>query len=62
MDNISTPSYSALVKELAGPLPVVLFTKERIDIDKPVPVLNFPPVSLIGGPTNQGRTGNKQRA
>ena len=62
VDNISTPSYSELVKEVAGHLTVVLFTKERIDTDKPVPVLNLPPVSFIGGSKKQGRTVNTQRS
>ena len=39
---------------------MVLFTKQNMDGDKPVPVLNFPPVRFIGGPSNQERTGNIQ--
>ena len=33
-----------------------------MDSDKPVPVVTLPPVRFIGGPTNQGRTGNIQGA
>ena len=36
---------------------MVLFTKDNMDADKPVPVVNLPPVSFIGGPSNQVRTG-----
>ena len=39
---------------------MVLFTKQNMDGDKPVPVLNFPPVRFIGGPSNQGRSCNIQ--
>ena len=52
MENASTEvtlsSYSVMVKERADHLPVVLFTKENIDADKPVPVVNIPPMSFIG--------------
>ena len=32
---------------------MVLFTKESMDADKPVPLVNLSPVSFIGSPTNQ---------
>ena len=31
-------------------------------VDKPVPVVNLPHVRFIGGPTNQGITGNIEGA
>ena len=31
-----------------------LFTKENMDADKPVPVVNLPPVRFIDGITSQG--------
>ena len=42
-----------MVKCGAYQLSVVLFTKENIDVDKPIPVVNIPPVSFIGGPITQ---------
>ena len=39
---------------------MVLFTKEKMNTDKPVPVVNLPPVRFIGGPSNQGITCNIQ--
>ena len=33
-----------------------------MDSDKPVPVVNLPPVSFIGGTSKQGITGNIQGA
>ena len=33
-----------------------------MNTDKPVPVVNLPPVRFIGGPSNQGRKGNIQGA
>ena len=41
---------------------MVLFTKENTDADKPVPVVNLPPVRFIGGISKQGITGNIQGA
>ena len=38
-----------MVKEGADHQPVVIFTKENTDEDKPVPVENLPPVRFIGG-------------
>ena len=35
---------------------MVLFKKENIDADKPVPVGNIPPVRFISAPTRQGIT------
>ena len=53
VDNASTEvslaEHSALVKEVADHQPLVIFTKEIMDADEPVPVLNLPPVSFIGG-------------
>ena len=37
---------------------MILFTKESMDEDKPVPVINILPVNFTGGPINQGITGN----
>ena len=37
---------------------MVLFTKDNMGADKPVPVVILPPVRFIGGPTRQGRTGS----
>ena len=39
---------------------MVLFTKENMDADKPIPVVNIPPVSFIGGPSKKGITCNMQ--
>ena len=39
-------------------MPVVLFTKDIMDADKPATVVSIPPVRFIFGPKNQGRTGN----
>ena len=39
-----------------------IFTKENMDADKPVPVVNIPPVRFIGGPSKHGKTGNIQGA
>ena len=41
---------------------MVLFTKDNTDTDKPVPVVNLPPVRFICGPPKQERTGNIQGA
>ena len=37
---------------------MAIFKIYNIDVDKPVPVVNLPPVRFIGGPTKQGITGN----
>ena len=41
---------------------MVIFTKEIMDIDKPVIVVNLSPVSFIDGPTNKGIKVNIQGA
>ena len=41
---------------------VVIFTKEIMDIDKPVIVVNLSPVRFIDGPTNKGIKVNIQGA
>ena len=57
MDNESTEvslvEHSALVKKVEDHLSVVLFTKDNMDADKPVPVVNIPHVGYIGGTTMQ---------
>ena len=47
-----------MLKEVADHQSVVLFTKDNIDSDKPVLVVNLPPVRFIGDPIRQGRTGS----
>ena len=47
-----------MVKEIADHLPVLMFTKNSIDADKPVPVVNLPPLRFKGCPTSQGITGS----
>ena len=49
---------SELVKEGEDHLSAIIFTKDSMDADKPVPVVNIPPVRFIVIPTNQGITGN----
>ena len=39
---------------------MVIFTKENMGSDKPVPVVILPPVRFIGRPTIQGITGRIQ--
>ena len=39
---------------------VVLFTKDNMEADKPIPVENISPVRFIGGPLKLGITGNIQ--
>ena len=64
MKNVSTEvsllAHSEMVKEGAYHQPVVIFTKENMDADKFVPVVNILPVRFIGGPTRQVRTGSIQ--
>ena len=43
-----------MTKERLDHLPVVLFTKENMNADKPFLVVNIPPVRFIGGPISQG--------
>ena len=59
---VSLASQSEMVKEIGGQHPVVLFTKDNTDADKPVPVVILSPVRFIGGPTRQKRTGIIQGA
>ena len=47
-------------KEGAEHLLLVLFTKDNMDKDKPVPVVNLPPVRFIGGSIKQGITDSIQ--
>ena len=46
-----------MVKEGADHQPVVLFIKENMGAEKPVPVVILLPVRFISGPTRHGRTG-----
>ena len=55
---MSLSEHSVMANERAEHLPVVIFTKEIIDVDKPVPVVNILPVRFIGVPISQERTGN----
>ena len=61
-DNASTKAYLSahreLEKEGADHLPVVLFKIYNMDSDKPVLVVNIPPVRFIEGPKNQVITGD----
>ena len=50
-------AHLSFVKEVAYNISVVIFTKESMDADKYVPVVNVPPVRFIGGPTKQVRIG-----
>ena len=51
-----------MMKERADHQPVLQFTKEKMEADKPVPVVNLTPVRFIGGPTKQVIVGNIQGA
>ena len=61
MENASTEvcvaENSEMVKEGADHQPVVIFTKDNMDADKPVQVVNIPPVRFIGGPSKHGKNG-----
>ena len=62
--NIPPPSTtlkspSALEKKVSDHLPVVIF-KYNMDADKPVPMVNIPPVRFIYGPTKQEIIGDIQ--
>ena len=48
---MSLSANSAMAKERSDYLPVVIFTEENMDADKPVPMVTPPPVILIGGLT-----------
>ena len=54
MENASTEvclsEHPAMVKEGADHQPLVTLKKEKMDSDKPVPVVNLPPVRFIDGP------------
>ena len=50
---VSLSEHPLMVKERADHLPVVIFTKDNIDADKSVPVLNLPLVRFIVFPTSQ---------
>ena len=54
---VSLVEQSVMVQEREYHLPVVLFTKDNINANKPIPVVNLPHVMFIGGPKIQGRTG-----
>ena len=49
-----------MVKERDDHLPGVPFTKECMDADKTVPVVNIPPVRFIGGHSKKVKTGKIQ--
>ena len=49
-----------MVKEVLDHLPVVLLTKDNMDADKPVPMVNIPLIRFIGGTTRQVITGSIQ--
>ena len=57
---MSLEAYPLLIKEEADHLTVVIFTKYSMDADKPVPVVNIPPVSVIGYPTSKAINGRIQ--
>ena len=60
MENASTEvslsAHSGMVQEGACHIPLVILTKENMDADEPVPVVDLPHVRFIGGPISQGRT------
>ena len=41
-------------------MPVLLFTKNIMDVDKPVPVINIPPVRFMDDPPKQVIIANTQ--
>ena len=51
---VSLALHLSMVKEIEHHQPVVLFTKESMGADKPVPVVNLPPVRFTGLPTRHG--------
>ena len=61
MDNapteVSFEAHSVMVKERAGHPPKIIFTKESIDADKLIIVVNLPTVRFICFPTRQEMTG-----
>ena len=44
---VSSESHLALVREVADHISVVLFTKDSMESDKPVPVVNLQPIMFI---------------
>ena len=65
VDNVSTEvslvSHLVFVKEGADHMIVFLFTKDIMDEDKPVPVVNIALARFMHGPKKQGRTVNIKR-
>ena len=59
---VSLAAHSVMVKERLDHMLMVLFTKDNMDSDKPVLVVNLPPVRFIGGHTRQLIRGSIQRA
>ena len=57
---VSLAAHPEMVKEGSKQHPVIIFTKDNMDADKPVQVVNLPHVRFIGGPSKQGITGNIQ--
>ena len=59
MDNASTEisllEHPELAIRMTYHQAVVLSTKERLDTDKPILVINIPPFKFAGGPTKKGR-------
>ena len=62
MDNISTEislaAYSTLVNEVSNHLTVDLFSKESLDADKPILVVNLPSLKFTRGTIKKVRTYN----
>ena len=59
---ISLSSHPALKKRVIYPQTVLLFTKNSLDTEKPILVVNIPPLKFTGGTTNQVITVNIQVA
>ena len=49
-----------MVKKGEDHPPVVIFTRDSMDTDKPISVVNIPPLGFVGGPTNNLIRGNMQ--
>ena len=66
MDNASTEvslaAHPEMVKEGSKQHPVIIFTKDNMDADKHVSVINLPPMRFIGDLSKQGITVNIQGA
>ena len=54
---VSLEAHSEMVNKGADHQPVVIFTKYNMDADKPVTVVNLPPVMFKGSFTRQARNG-----